>query len=155
MQAYLKSITRTLPLQWKSPCNKEMLDNAFSPDVWEQNPFCPNRQEAEERAEREKDHWFGHLFKSEIMLNYFDLELSWKSAWSSRRVKFVDSREYRIALASTSRAMKHLQIKGYIEIERCSILDRHMMLKLTQKGTEEAAKLLSANSREETATINT
>jgi len=155
MQAYLKSITRTLPPQWKLPCHKHTLDNAFSPDVWEQNPFCPNRQEAEQRAEREKDHWFGHLFKSEIMLNYFDVKLSWKSAWSDRRVKFVDSREYRTALASTSRAMKRLQIKGYIEIERYSILDRQMALKLTQKGTEEAEKLLSANSKEQTTTINT
>lgn len=125
IRCYLKTVKRQLPEGWKMP-----------------RGFYKRKQH-----ETDFDYDWRLLFKSETLLNYFhNLQLSQKECYDSqRREKFANTREYRSALALTTRTLYKLVDKGLVswrEGQYASWSGR----KLTDKGKEKALELLNVNS---------
>jgi hypothetical protein len=115
VHAYLKTVVKKLPKNWKYP-----------------------RGYKERESERDNK----YLYKGEVLLNYFsDLQLSERSAFDYRRESFKKSREYSRALTKFRRSVNLLIKKGYIENRQISyaILTT---IELTRLGTSKAKSFL-------------
>ena len=80
------------------------------------------------------------LFKEDILLSYFELSISNRSAMFSKTVHFSDSPEYRKAQVTLTRTLKNLEGNDFIGIYGYDSFSR--IIRLTDKGAFTAAKLL-------------
>jgi len=147
IHAYKKIILQDLPENWKYPryhhIKKDrgqsmMMDSITRDDPWYM--FVDGWDEDYGGYEKlgniifysENIFDLMHLTKSEILLNFFDLRLSYKAPadlfnryrstfqnWSTINEKFQNTKEYRSALASYSRTKSKMISKKLIQINYC------------------------------------
>jgi len=89
---------------------------------------------------------YKYLFKSEILLNYFDLRLSYKLAFCDVCQKFEDTPEYRKALSTLTRTFNTLTSKEYVVWWKGVNLPSWQGFTLADKGIKKAKELLNVNS---------
>jgi len=121
IHCYKKTISKVMPECWKFPRYWKNANSEFG---------------------------YKYLFKSEILLNYFDLSLSRKDAFLDVNEKFRDTPEYRKALATLTRTFKTLGIKEYIIWWKGVNLPSWQGITLTEKGIDKAKELLNVNSEQ-------
>ncbi len=95
------------------------------------------------------------LWKYDVLNHYFNLEHSDKIEGYTGP-KFKDTKKYRAALVSWSRAIRSLIKKGLVQRpDKTTLLDLfHNPWGLTKKGREKAEKYLNVNSQDAELTIN-
>ena len=117
VNAYTKTILGELPKDWRQT-RKEMSEGYGSGD-WRR----------------------GYLFKSEILLNFFNLSRSKQTPRNSDE-RILSNGAYRSALVTLSRSLWVLKDKGFILIEGET---EWIGIKLTPKGKAKAESLLNVN----------
>jgi hypothetical protein len=118
VHALLKTQGR-LPLAWKSP------------NVWGID------EESLEFGKKRKKHFLNTLLKSEILLNYYDLELSKKPSKMPGQTHFKSGKKYHNALADLGKCLKGLAKSGLIEYGFTPT-----QIRLTRRGKEATESLL-------------
>lgn len=132
IHTYKKIILHEVPIGWKIP------RWAKSTEAIEYKKHQSERNDFEDHFDEDGIvHWTDeikftkvHLLKSEVMLNYFNLARSGRSAQytatkqfsdvSIVKEKFRSTKKYKSALASYSRTSKNMVEKGLITKEFCS-----------------------------------
>ena len=108
-----------LPSGWKSP------------NVWGID------EESLEFGKKRKKHFLNTLLKSEILLNYYDLEVSAKPSKILGQTHFKYNRKYHNALTDLGRCLKGLEKMGLIEYGFTPT-----QIRLTRRGREVTESLL-------------
>ena len=143
--AYMKTVKKELPGNWKISRAGQFERESFK------------------RGLRHKENYdwslfWKYLFKSEILLNYFDLELSLKEPmhFNYQQEKFRVTNKYRSALASFTRITKQMKEKGLIETwySNKGYYNYWVGIVLTGKGKEIANNLLKVNTCTLVTTVN-
>ena len=122
VHAYLKTVKRSLPEGWKSP------------KTWGRD------YESVEWGRRYRRHYEDCLLKSEVLLNYYNLELSAIESKIIGQAKFKYDRPYRNALAVLGKAMRSLKEKDLITVSLWYYDFEPTTLRLTEKGRAIAEK---------------
>ena len=115
----LLKIQGRLPSGWKSP------------NVWGID------EESLEFGKKRKKHFLNALLKSEILLNYYDLELSEKPSKMLGQTHFKSSNKYQNALTDLAECLKGLARMGLIEYGFTPT-----QIRLTRRGKEATEALL-------------
>jgi hypothetical protein len=148
IHCYLKTIKKELPNTWKKPRHYD-----YSKEIRIRN-LNSSDESIKKSAEFDLKTLESYLFKYDILLNYFNLQLSYKEGfWSEYNEKFKDTREYRSALASLSRTLKNLVDKDLISWWYNDFF-RWKGYKLTDKGILKTESILNVNNRKTQPTIN-
>lgn len=117
----LLKIQGKLPVHWKSP-------NVFGVD-----------EEAVEFGKKRKKHFLNVLLKSEILMNYYDLELSETPSRVLGQAHFKYDKKYQNALTDLGKCLKGLEKSGLIHYGFTPT-----QIRLTRKGREVAEDLLKS-----------
>ena len=115
----LLKIQGKLPLPWKSP-------NVFGVD-----------EEAMEFGKKRKRHFLNVLLKSEILMNYYDLELSETPSKILGQAHFKYNKKYQNALTDLGECLRGLEKNGYIHYGFTPT-----QIRLTRRGREVAEELI-------------
>ncbi len=115
----LLKIQGKLPYTWKSP-------NVFGVD-----------EEATEFGKKRKRHFLNVLLKSEILMNYYDLELSETPSKILGQTHFKSNNKYQNALTDLGKCLRGLEKNGYIRYGFTPT-----QIRLTRRGREVAEELL-------------
>ncbi len=117
----LLKIQGKLPSLWKSP-------NVFGVD-----------EEAVEFGKKRKKHFLNVLLKSEILMNYYDLELSETPSRVLGQAHFKYDKKYQNALTDLGKCLKGLEKNGLIHYGFTPT-----QIRLTRRGREVAEELLKS-----------
>jgi hypothetical protein len=117
----LLKIQGKLPSSWKSP-------NVFGVD-----------EEAVEFGKKRKKHFLNVLLKSEILMNYYDLELSETPSRILGQAHFKYNAKYQNALTDLGKCLKGLEKNGYIHYGFTPT-----QIRLTRRGREVAEGFLKS-----------
>jgi hypothetical protein len=120
----LLKVQGKLPPGWKSP------------NVWGVD------EEASEFGKKYKKHFQTVLLKSEILLNYYDLELSGIPSKILGHTHFKSTKKYHNARTDSGKCLKGLQRIGLIDYGFTPT-----QIRLTRKGKEVAESLLEMKGR--------
>ena len=115
----LLKIQGRLPSGWKSP------------NVWGVD------EESLEFGKKRKKHFLNTLLKSEILLNYYDLEVSEKPSKILGQTHFKYNKKYQNALTNLGKCLKGLEKMGLIEYGFTPT-----QIRLTRRGKETTEALL-------------
>ena len=115
----LLKVQGRLPSGWKSP------------NVWGVD------RESLEFGKKRKRHFLNTLLKSEILLNYYDLEISEKPSKILGQTHFKYNKKYQNALTDLGKCLKGLGKMGLIEYGFTPT-----QIRLTRRGKEATAALL-------------
>lgn len=115
----LLKIQGRLPAGWKSP------------NVWGVD------EESLEFGKKRKKHFLNILLKSEVLLNYYDLEVSQKPSRILGQTHFKYGKKYQNALTQLGRCLKGLRKAGRIEYGFSPT-----QIRLTRKGRDAAERIL-------------
>lgn len=115
----LLKIQGRLPAGWKSP------------NVWGVD------EESLEFGKKRKKHFQNTLLKSEVLLNYYKLEISEKPSRILGQTHFKYDKKYHNALTDLGKCLKSLEKMGLIEYGF-----RPTQIRLTRRGKETTENLL-------------
>lgn len=115
----LLKIQGRLPADWKSP------------NVWGID------EESLEFGKKRKRHFGNTLLKSEILLNYYDLEISEKPSKILGQTHFKYNKKYQNALTDLGKCLKGLEKMGLIEYGFTPT-----QIRLTRRGKETAEGIM-------------
>lgn len=115
----LLKVQGRLPSGWKSP------------NVWGID------EESLEFGKKRKKHFMNALLKSEILLNYYDLEVSRKPSRILGHTHFKYNRKYQNVLGDLAKCLKGLEKNGLIEYGFTPT-----QIRLTRRGREAAEEAL-------------
>jgi len=143
VHCYLKTIKKQLPDSWKYCRGYNYVKSSI------ERRLLSDYDRARQCAKIDKDRLENYLCRSEILLNYFNLRLSYKEPfWSGYSDKFETSKEYKSALVVLSRSLKKLwgvkEGDGYIDCWNNGFV-QWKGYSLTEKGIAKAEELLNVN----------
>ena len=115
----LLKVQGRLPPAWKSP------------NVWGID------EESLEFGKKRKRHFINALLKSEILLNYYELEVSQRPSRILGHTHFKYNKKYRNALGDLAKCLKGLEKNGLIEYGFTPT-----QIRLTRRGREAAEETL-------------